>query len=202
MNRYFSSPLSWLTVSALLLLIYVLVFTPNVPIGDQWDVVPLLQHQSWSNALTQLNDHRTVIPNVIVLALARATGWELKGESVASLFFLVALIFLIYFTFAGLVRDRLASLLFGLVMLTQMTPIHHENILYVFSALLFSSFFVFLALATAALLRNIVLSVALLLVASFSFLSGWLGWFAVAFFAWRLKRFPGWFSLAFVLPLA
>ncbi|MCU0641423.1 MAG: hypothetical protein MUC35_04985 [Candidatus Margulisbacteria bacterium] len=181
-------PVVWLALSALALLVYVLLFTPNVPIADQWEGVPYFLTHGWQSALGQINQHRTIIPNLITLALAKATHWNLKVEAAAAWFFLSVLMIAVYLSFAALVSDRNARRLFGLVMLSQLSPIHHENILWVFSGIVFSSCLVYLALSVLLFSRQTWGALGLLIAASFSFISGLLGWLPAYYVAHRSRR--------------
>ncbi len=62
-----------------------LCFSVDVPYLDQWEFVPFLQ-KAMDGALTphdfwaQHNEHRILFPRLIMLALARATHWDLRAE--------------------------------------------------------------------------------------------------------------------------
>ena len=71
-------------------LIAVLVRTyMDVPFFDQWELVPRLQHLS-SGTLTfhdlwmQHNEHRPVVPVIVMLALARGSDWNTTLEIVVN----------------------------------------------------------------------------------------------------------------------
>ena len=56
-----------------------------VPYWDQWDLVPLLDKMyrgelAFSDLWAQHNEHRPLIPQVIMLGLARLTGWNIRYE--------------------------------------------------------------------------------------------------------------------------
>jgi hypothetical protein len=67
-------------------LIWVIVqYAVDVPYRDQWELVPLLDktyhgeltfHDLWA----QHNEHRILFPRIIMLALARSTGWNTHYE--------------------------------------------------------------------------------------------------------------------------
>jgi hypothetical protein len=69
----------------LVTLTLVLIYGVNIPIGDQWDFVPLLK-KSFSGGLTfydfwiQHNEHRLIFPRLIMLGLAKLTGWNIIYE--------------------------------------------------------------------------------------------------------------------------
>lgn len=61
----------------------------DVPFGDQWELVPRLVHlNAGALSLTDLwgqhNEHRPMFPVVMMLALARATGWNINAEIVTN----------------------------------------------------------------------------------------------------------------------
>ena len=67
------------------LLFVVLTCAVMVPYWDQWDMVPLLEktchgeltfHDLWA----QHNEHRIFFPKIIMLSLARLTGWSIGCE--------------------------------------------------------------------------------------------------------------------------
>ena len=56
-----------------------------VPFWDQWDLVPLLDKMyggnlAFSEVWAQHNEHRPMVPQVIMLGLARLTGWNIRYE--------------------------------------------------------------------------------------------------------------------------
>jgi hypothetical protein len=68
----------------------------NVPHGDQWALVPLLQAAAERHlAITQLwephNEHRPALPRLAMLGLAHLTGWDVRYELFASLLLALAL---------------------------------------------------------------------------------------------------------------
>ena len=67
----------------------------NVPHGDQWALVPLLQAASETPharpALEPHNEHRPALPRLAMLGLAHLTGWDIRYELLANLFLALAL---------------------------------------------------------------------------------------------------------------
>lgn len=91
------------------LLIYMVSkYWVNVPFGDQWDFIPLIE-KSYVGTLTfgdfwaQHNEHRLIFPRLIMLALARFSGWnifyELWVNIILALAIFKVLTMLIYKTF-------------------------------------------------------------------------------------------------------
>lgn len=82
-----------------ILLAAFLCFSVDVPYLDQWEFVPFLQ-KALNGALTaqdfwaQHNEHRILFPRIIMLALARATHWDVRAELALNFFLGVALFLL------------------------------------------------------------------------------------------------------------
>lgn len=60
------------------------------PFGDQWETVPMLERATagtlgWPDLWRQQNEHRYVIPWLLILGLARLTGWNFDWELRANL---------------------------------------------------------------------------------------------------------------------
>ena len=72
------------------LLCMVARYAVDVPYWDQWEFVPLLE-KSYHGQLTfhdlwaQHNEHRILFPKIIMLALARLTGWNIRCELAVNL---------------------------------------------------------------------------------------------------------------------
>src|SRR3989338_6226632 len=121
-----------------------------------------------------------IIPNVIYLSLAKTSHWDLRWETITSLIFFVILMLLIYGAFARQNNNNLASWLFALAVLTQLTPIHHENLLWGWQLqLTLCALMVFVAISRKSILA--------LFVASFTFFTGLFGWFICLFALLRTK---------------
>jgi hypothetical protein len=73
------------TVPPLYLLYIIFTQTVDVPFADQWALVPLLAH-SYEGTLTfhdlwaQHNEHRLLFPRLLMLGLARLSGWNTQVE--------------------------------------------------------------------------------------------------------------------------
>jgi hypothetical protein len=75
-----------LALVPLAFLIWVVVqYAVDVPYRDQWELVPLLDKTyhgelTFPNLWAQHNEHRILFPRIIMLALARGTGWNTRYE--------------------------------------------------------------------------------------------------------------------------
>jgi hypothetical protein len=57
----------------------------DVPFGDQWDFIPLLEKSyqgevSFADLTAQHNEHRLLFPRIIMLSLAHLTSWRISAE--------------------------------------------------------------------------------------------------------------------------
>ncbi len=67
----------------------------NVPFWDQWELVgPLTRFQDgtlgWAEIFRQHNEHRMVVPKIVMLSLALLTGWNVVAEMLAGILLTVA----------------------------------------------------------------------------------------------------------------
>ncbi len=89
----------WLLLALAPLVVLVLCvtfFSVNVPVWDEWTMVPLMQKAeagtlSFTDLWAPQNQHRILLPRLIVLALAPLTGWDVRYEMALSVLFAVAL---------------------------------------------------------------------------------------------------------------
>ena len=84
-----SNPVILLAISALLLLIYTFIFSPNIPMSDQWELVSLLKNVDLNDLTAQHNEHRIFFPRLIYLGLAKLSHWNLKYETLISASFFI-----------------------------------------------------------------------------------------------------------------
>jgi hypothetical protein len=82
----------------------IILFAVNVPLLDQWEIVPMVKHIKdgnfyWNDFWLQHNEHRVLIPNLILTASALLTKWDLIVEcllgfitAIASFFLLLRLV--------------------------------------------------------------------------------------------------------------
>ncbi len=103
--RQFEKPinvkLAIMAMLALLPFLYQLemvrIYKVDVPFGDQWDFIPLLE-KSYSGPVTagdlfaQHNEHRLFFPRIAMLILAHRSGWKVRDELI-----LIQLIILLTF---------------------------------------------------------------------------------------------------------
>lgn len=59
--------------------------TVDLPLWDSWELVPLLRKDAagavgWADIWAQHNQHRLVFPRLVLLGLARASGWSVGWE--------------------------------------------------------------------------------------------------------------------------
>ena len=213
--------LGWLfllaVTPAIFLLGWINHYAVNVPIGDEWALVPLFEkwdrHQlTFHDLYQQHNEHRILIPKLIYLAFAQLTNWNLRAE----MFFSVALCAGTSAGFYVLLRRTLGGpprqllLLWAAANLLIFSPTQAQNWLWGFQLQMF--------IPNLCLVLTLVIltsdfswwprfgaSVVLIAVATFSFGSGLLLWPVVALFLvlrgeskWRIAAW----LLAFALVVA
>jgi len=86
-------PLTLIAAPGIVEVWYIRCFAVNVPVLDEWALVPRLQALAQRNARsflallwTQHNEHRIVFPRLVLLALSAITGWNVVTEVYLSLF--------------------------------------------------------------------------------------------------------------------
>src|SRR5215831_18392636 len=88
--RQWMIPAALITLPLLFLAVLVLVLAVNVPMLDQWELVPLWQkyHQgglSFADFFAQHNEHRLLFPRLLMFGLAVLSKWNVVWEMLASL---------------------------------------------------------------------------------------------------------------------
>src|SRR5580700_8412805 len=78
--------------SAAFILFLVLHYGVNMPVEDDWDMVPLFQaisahHLTFSQLWHQHNEHRIFFPLLVILANAYLTHWNTISETLICFFF-------------------------------------------------------------------------------------------------------------------
>lgn len=177
-------PVALIIVPPTIEFLYICRFSVDVPWWDEWALVDLLQ--SWSRqdigrviALlwAQHNEHRPLFPRLIMLVLARLTGWNICIEMYFGLLLSIMLLVVIGLIYKKMVGDSiwgfvpLAWLVFSLG--------QWENILWGWQLAFYLQALATvcaLYLLSARLLRSTALAVLCAVVASFSVSSGLLTW--------------------------
>ncbi len=119
-------------VVAGLLIIFKTVNTPNL---DQWELVPMFQHLRaghfiWHDVWQQHNEHRILIPNIILLASAFLTHWNVIVECFISLAAASASFWLLLKLLKNTAKDleqTLPIFLPALLSLIWFSPVQVEN---------------------------------------------------------------------------
>src|SRR5438132_5888240 len=67
----------------------ILKYAIDFPLGDQWEIVPLLVKKAqgtltFSDLFAQVNEYRQFFPNLIFVYLGRLTNWDVRYEMLAS----------------------------------------------------------------------------------------------------------------------
>lgn len=113
-------PSPWLvtTVSALPLayLLYLLwMYAVDVPFGDQWELVPLLEaatagRLTFTDLWRPHNEHRILFPRLLMLGLAMVSGWNTHLERLASVLMACGILGMLAAHFrAPIARSRMSA---------------------------------------------------------------------------------------------
>lgn len=184
-------------IPILIVLWFVASFSVNVPIGDEWALVPILEkaytgQASFNDFFAQHNEHRIFFPKIIFLALASISKWNIEYEQYFSIFLAIVTFGLIYKLSAEQVGNQgqdvywhLANLLTCVLIFSL---VQHENWLWGFQL---SWFLINVCVIVAIFLINstslinwsvqkrVSLSALSCFIASFSLAHGVLAWLAV-----------------------
>jgi len=180
------------------LFVYVFLFTPAIPIADQWETPLLFSDFSIKQIFTHHNEHLIAIPKMIYFFLARLTHWNVKAEAVLSLVFLFFTIMQLRSAYYKNVPNEISRTIFSLFLLAMFSPLHYENILWGWQLqMTFAAWMISIAFTNINrmffYIKNFVFSVSALIAASLSFLTGIMAWLPVLLFAlvrgWRRKIF-------------
>jgi hypothetical protein len=108
----------------------------NAPFWDQWELVTQIQklHQgtlTLGDLWSQHNEHRILVPRLIMLGLGMVTGWNIIGETYVSLVVAVGstglLVAILWQTVAGRLGRRLTFVLTGFVVWMMLSPVQWQN---------------------------------------------------------------------------
>ncbi|HUD06361.1 MAG TPA: hypothetical protein VMR34_00590 [Candidatus Saccharimonadales bacterium] len=85
----------------LVLAVFLIVKSVNVPNWDEWELVPILQHIHsghiyWTDFWHQHNEHRLLIPNIILVTVAEFTRWNLRLEDYMNIVVAILSFYIIY----------------------------------------------------------------------------------------------------------
>ena len=190
--------LLWLSLlaiaPALLLCGWINRYGLNVPLGDEWVLVPLFEkwqsgQLTFADLYQQHNEHRIIVAKLIYLAFAELTNWSLRAE----MFFSVALCaatsagvyVLLRRTLGGSPREVI--LLWAAANLVIFSPAQAQNWVWGFQLVMFIPTLCFVW--TLVILTSdwrwrakFAASVLLIVVATFSFGNGLLLWPVIALF--------------------
>lgn len=78
------------------LVFFIINFNVNVPVWDQWELIPLLEKSyqgtlSFFDLWTQHNEHRLFFPKIIMINMARFSSWDISYELAANILFAVGI---------------------------------------------------------------------------------------------------------------
>ena len=175
-------------IPALFLIALIKRYAVNVPLGDEWQMIPLFakwhaQELTFYDLYQQHNEHRIFFPKLIYLAFVQLTHWNLRAE----MFFSVALVAgtsaAIYVLIRRTLLDspRRVALLWALANLLLFLPSQSENWLWGFQLQVFIPNLCLVAALVAMTstwnaYARIAVAAFFAVVASFSFGNGLLLW--------------------------
>lgn len=134
------SGLQWLafvliTAPAIYLTWFVYTYTVNVPFWDQWEIVPIIQNindgnLNWNDFWKQHNEHRLLLPRIIMITSAYLTNWNLKTETLISIMLAVMSFGLLIKTVQLTYKKPFTWQVYGLLVLCSLiwfSPVQFEN---------------------------------------------------------------------------
>lgn len=112
---------------------FIIKYGVNVPVTDQYALIPLFQKLDHGTLAigdfwTQHNEHRVFFPNLILVALAQITNWNIRAEIALSLIFSLLSFILIVLLIKNTVLKGYASYLLIFVLgLFFFSPVQWQN---------------------------------------------------------------------------
>lgn len=167
---------------------FVYKFGVTVPYWDQWELVPLLE-KMYNNTLTladlwsQHNEHRILFPRILMLLLARLSGWniflELCTNMVLAAFTLLFLLSILCSTL-----EKTPSWLKFFISLMIFSMVQHENWVWgwqiqMFLSVLGSVIAIWAANKWQGKMNGLIIVISAAVLSSYSFNTGLLTWPAV-----------------------
>jgi hypothetical protein len=214
MDRNSAMSLVLLAIPIMAYIYMVRHFAVNVVLGDQWSDVQLLAHHyngslSLSQLWAQHNENRILIPNFLVLLLAKTTHFNIATEDLLSALLLTATVIL---TIYGHHRRAMHLPLWTYVpvVVLMMSAVQQENSLWGFQIawyLVLSSLIAALVILDASQLNWLKLSLAIVLaaIASYSSVQGLLVWPAALVLLYHRRRplryWIGWVAAAAIVMI-
>jgi hypothetical protein len=197
MDRSSAMSLVLLAIPIMAYLYMVRHFAVNVVLADQWSDVQLLAHHyngslSLSQLWAQHNENRILIPNLLVLLLAKTTHFNIATEDLLSALLLTATVILTIYAH----HRRAMSLplwTYVPVVVLMMSAVQQENSLWGFQIawyLVLSSLIAALVILDASQLNWLKISLAIVLaaIASYSSVQGLLVWPAALVLLYHRRR--------------
>lgn len=180
--------------------LFVTRFWVDVPLGDEWDIVP----PTWTwlrsgsvelgELFSQHNEHRPAVARLLYTALAVLTHWDTRaGMAATQLLLLVSGLACLAFARESIRRSGLRSVVpMTLVFLALFTPAQRENTLWGLQFMMYlPGFCLLLVLWLAQALPKrpwiVIVSLLLVMLASFTVATGLLCWF-LAPWVWARSR--------------
>jgi uncharacterized membrane protein YecN with MAPEG domain len=192
LRPYEKKAILWAAILAAPAYILYCIFVHGVPVPymDQWELVPLLQkmhaHQlQFADLWAQHNEHRIFAPRIVMLLLARLSGWNIWWEFITGFAIAGGTLALLYSMLKRAFPDRVPGWLLITFSLVVFSPIQAENWLWGWQIQIFMNV-IGVVIAVWALdrwpdrLRGVLVAIGGAFLATYSFSNGLFCWIAIA----------------------
>jgi hypothetical protein len=166
------------------------IYGVPVPYMDQWELVPLLSklyhHQlTFSDLWAQHNEHRIIAPRIVMLTLAKLSGWNIRWEFMTSVAIAGATMLLLFSMLKKAFPERVPAWLLIAFSFLIFAPVQSENWMWGWQIQIFMNVFGVVLAAWALTkwpdrLLGIIIAIAGGFLATYSFSNGLFCWVAIA----------------------
>lgn len=174
-----------ISIPPLFLLMLVLKYYVDVPYWDQWSLVPLINKYfqgtlTFQDLWNQHNEHRIIVPKIILLLVAILSDWKIIYELMLNYFFGIGIFLLITKNINSEIKyERHYHLLLLIISIVIFSPTQWENWLWGWQIAIFLNVFcVILAFKFLSNVnfRNFIMAFILGIIATFSYANGLIFW--------------------------
>lgn len=161
----------------------------TVPFLDQWELVPLLgkahtNELSISDIWAQHNEHRIFFPQVVMLAMASMTNWDIMYELYANMVLAGLIFFFLYRLVLRSLGESVPLWLLSALSFLVFSPAQFENWgwgweIQVFMSVLFTIVAVWAIVQWPDQLKGVLVAATAAVISSYSFNNGLLTWIIV-----------------------
>jgi hypothetical protein len=176
-------------IAPLFILYAIYTYGVPVPYWDQWELVPLLQKMHdrdlrIADLWAQHNEHRIILPQMVMLALASVSGWNICYEFATNYILAVAIFLFLWSMLRNTFQNKPPAWLVIAFSLVVFSPIQFENWLWgwqiqFFMTLLGTVVAVWSLQRWPGSLKGLLVAIAAAIFAAYSLSSGLFVWVAV-----------------------